>query len=778
MNPRVVLIGKIFLAFLFMLFLPLGFQNCSSSFTTSQQDPSPIPVPGPTASPTAQNEVAAPPKTFNINETVLKLKSQPDLATNTSDAFFELTVSEERQEIVNELLYKLDDGKWSSTTESLQLNDLPHGNHQVQFKAISKSGTESSVLIYQWMVDLKKPKIAFSLTPQSIAGRNKVKFLYVIQEELSGIHQVSCLLNETALPNCGQDGEIILSGLSPGVQTFKVNVSDKAGNTSDLAQFSFTVNLQAPWIELTQHPEGFSNAANAIFSFSSTSIGNAITSFECKLDSAEFQTCVSPVSINIPSQGSHLFSVRGVTDDGFASEPLNYQWIFDATAPTLVIDTKDSLLQQLSFQFNGSDVNGSGIKSYECGSASEGPFSPCTSPFDGTTLFSNLHPGENRFFVKAIDNAGNVSEKVSHPFFLQEKNIPFITLNLSGGAALSSNVIPLNANKKLLRSYSKMGMGLSSSILISEAFGAPWYGGSFFVPENESGILKGIRSEVEYSNFDQVKVFSIANKSKCDTHTNKLDASGMIQKAGLRGTYIGNLGTIDSHTGVGQDFAVIEPKKPTIVENVLNFLQGKEANQHFNPSDDSTFSSIWNIPSTPSIIGSSESVFRTIVYNSLNHNAGPIGLHMGGFDYHDGTRSTGDGRDFVAGVLLGKIIKSALKMGPAFISVTTDGGNISKEDERGGTPWIADNCNNSTQLFFIVDPSKSYSYKNYFIGAFDENQTVDDSSIAANSTEKAAAIVVCNYMKFNGNKDCSSVIGNTLTKEEIVQSTILEAIFK
>lgn len=767
MNARAFLIGKIFLAFLFVLFLPLGFQNCSSTLNTVP-DPILTTVPDATSSPTSGNEVGLS-DSFKSNEVVLQLKSQPSLATNTSEALFELAVSDEKRGSVHAVLYKLDNGEWSSTTDTIKLNDIPHGNHQIQFKAVSKNGTESSVLTYQWMVDLKKPKIAFNMTPQPITGRDTVTFLYSTQEDLSGIHHVSCLLNGNDFRPCGQDGKTILSGLSPGDHKFEVIVSDKAGNTSDSVQYSFKVDLQAPWIEFSQHPDSFSKVANVVFNFRSTSIGNVITSFQCQLDAGEFQACQSPFNVTTLSEGNHRISVRGLAEEGYFSQVLSYQWIFDASAPTVAMITNESLLQDLKFQFSGSDGDGSGIKGFECGSSSAGPFLPCASPYDGTALFTSLHPGENEFFVRAKDSAGNNSELVRFPFFLKEKNIPFITLNLSGGAALSSNVIPLNSKKQLLTSYSTMGMGLTKNLKIEEAFGAKWYG--------SSGLLMGIKKIVDPSRFYQVKVFSIANKSQCDTTANKLDASGMIQKAGLRGTYIGNLGTQNTSTGVDQSFAVVAPTPPTIVQNVSSFFTDNPTIKNLNPMLDGTFKASWVLPSDAKP-NQSEYIFGTLVFNSLNHNAGPIGLNMGGFDYHDGTRSTSDFRDFAAGVFLGKILNSALKLGPAFISVTTDGGISSGNSDIAGGGWIADNPSNSTQLFFIVDPTNSFSYKNYFIGAFNENQIVDDSSIAANSTEKAAAIVVCNYMKFNGNKDCSSVIGNKLTKEEIVQSTILEAYIK
>ena len=47
---------------------------------------------------------------------------------------------------------------------------------------------------------------------------------------------------------------------------------------------------------------------------------------------------------------------------------------------------------------------------------------------------------------------------------------------------------------------------------------------------------------------------------------------------------------------------------------------------------------------------------------------------MGGFDYHTGDRSTGEGRDFRAGVCIGACLEFAARRGvPLMIYVFSDG---------------------------------------------------------------------------------------------------------
>ncbi|OYZ21466.1 MAG: hypothetical protein B7Y39_09035 [Bdellovibrio sp. 28-41-41] len=125
------------------------------------------------------------------------------------------------------------------------------------------------------------------------------------------------------------------------------------------------------------------------------------------------------------------------------------------------------------------------------------------------------------------------------------------------------------------------------------------------------------------------------------------------------------------------------------------------------------------------------------------------------------------------------MIKSALlKNTKAFIYLTTDGAMGSTQSDIPGAAWVADRGVGGIQVFVLVDPAAAIQSKNYFIGAFSSDpdaQAVDPNSIAGNDTEKAAAIVVCNYIHFDDpSADCSGVIKNKLTADEIIEAKVLK----
>jgi hypothetical protein len=92
--------------------------------------------------------------------------------------------------------------------------------------------------------------------------------------------------------------------------------------------------------------------------------------------------------------------------------------------------------------------------------------------------------------------------------------------------------------------------------------------------------------------------------------------------------------------------------------------------------------------------------------------AGAGTIAFGGYDYHNGTRGTGDIRDFEAGQAIGAILEYAhRKQRPVMVYVFTDGslasnGNIDgSADGRDKGEWTGDNSSVSASFFLVYRPT-------------------------------------------------------------------------
>ena len=154
----------------------------------------------------------------------------------------------------------------------------------------------------------------------------------------------------------------------------------------------------------------------------------------------------------------------------------------------------------------------------------------------------------------------------------------------------------------------------------------------------------------------------------------------------------------------------------------------------------------------------------------INGDAAAGTIEMDGFDYHDGTRGTGETRDFAAGQCIGAVLQyAALKGKPVMIYVFSDGSLASNGmidtsvAGRDKGVWTADNQNVSATYFLVYDPkakplpAQSNPEMSLQLGYMNPDGSQNTtSSPAGNNVPNLVQIVVLNYMALHG----ASAVGN------------------
>jgi hypothetical protein len=152
----------------------------------------------------------------------------------------------------------------------------------------------------------------------------------------------------------------------------------------------------------------------------------------------------------------------------------------------------------------------------------------------------------------------------------------------------------------------------------------------------------------------------------------------------------------------------------------------------------------------------------TVMKLVLNGFAGAGTIAMGGYDYHDGTRATGEMRNFKAGQMIGAVLQYASALGvPVMIYVFSDGSlnSNSMVDNsaagRGKLGWQGDNSSVASTFFLVYNPkgrpatrgAASTQQIGYFTA---DGSVVSTSSPAANSVDSLVQVVLLNYMGLSG----------------------------
>jgi hypothetical protein len=146
----------------------------------------------------------------------------------------------------------------------------------------------------------------------------------------------------------------------------------------------------------------------------------------------------------------------------------------------------------------------------------------------------------------------------------------------------------------------------------------------------------------------------------------------------------------------------------------------------------------------------------------VNGFAGAGTIALGGFDYHDNTRATGESRNFQAGQMIGAVLEYAHRLGkPVMIYVVSDG-SLTSSSMVDTTPagrdklaWQGDSSAVASTFFLVYSPKGRPQpvggAASQQIGYFSsDGGVVSTSSPGANSVEQLVEMLVLNYMSLQG----------------------------
>jgi len=381
----------------------------------------------------------------------------------------------------------------------------------------------------------------------------------------------------------------------------------------------------------------------------------------------------------------------------------------------------------------------------------------------------------------------------------------FIQLNLAGGGMLAANLVPRDEGGAIIENRNLMGLGRGALNMTGD-FGN---GNLFF---QGSTLFSGLQSTADATTLANTNIIGIVARSRDDSNTNRFDISGLATAANLKGNQLPNLSvsdyrqmpayinppkelTVSSYQDVEGALGVQGPlgrlakeKLRAAVELIKN-LSSDQSNRVIASNSDSVKASvpcatesnltlidqdapptdpraeaalqgIWGIAANTNPRDRSV-VFSTLVFNALKKYTGPVRLQMGGYDYHNKTRTTGDTRDGEAGAMVGQILQTAAALNqPVFLYLSTDGSCRSAESDTPDSPWVSDRGQAGLTIIFVYNPNGRTTLTSPFaadankkilahqVGLLTAGQAADQNYVPGWNDERAALAVFLNYLKF------------------------------
>ncbi|MES3037697.1 MAG: hypothetical protein V4736_07290, partial [Bdellovibrionota bacterium] len=364
--------------------------------------------------------------------------------------------------------------------------------------------------------------------------------------------------------------------------------------------------------------------------------------------------------------------------------------------------------------------------------------------------------------------------------------MPYVHVNLSGGAAMAGAVLPLDKNGQVLKSYARCGLGTTANFTTKTEFGGALIPCVNGVPISQ--ISNGLLQAATSSAIAKTAFVPFYVRSQDDSSANRVSIMGMVNAAGARGITLPNIGTT-----TGQSFknpsAFIIPNPPQNIQSIggllgaltpgnrlreslksashrdalLNLVKNLTASQRKNiastasgktlgqlaecatgknievadinsasldPRGDSSVAPIWGINAT-TLETDDTVVMAALAFNTINGNSGACLIDLGGYDVHQYvTREEQDAVDLKAGILLGRIISTAEVLGKSvFIHVTSDGSVESGNSEIPGARFGADSGSRGGGYIIVYHPNQRPVMTGRQIGAFNATQSVDETII-------------------------------------------------
>lgn len=379
--------------------------------------------------------------------------------------------------------------------------------------------------------------------------------------------------------------------------------------------------------------------------------------------------------------------------------------------------------------------------------------------------------------------------------------LPFLAFDMAGGAALPGNFLvgKKGGPKDYLSSYDRLGWDPKEKDGLNEDFGLP-------MSTKYSQILAGILATASPEARARLRMGSFCHFAQDDSTTNRLNAATLVLKASQPGQYIGNgLGNSNTVSGGNSMSALADNSlKPTFVSDIADVVGatrfGGESFKELSPKQlkslvDSAvklgkhqggmikgeiggdlLEPLANCSYEKSIqfvdgvagldprvdpaaaaafalnaqsVGNTAPVISaSIAMNALKGFSGPGVWTIGGCDYHDGTSTTGDGKDRQMGETMGRSIELAHRLQrPLFFQLFTDGGC---DAQVGTRKWRGDSGDKCMTVIGFYHPKGAPKLKQVQVGSFTDGQGADRTTLLGSNPLLAAYAVFANYLNCIG----------------------------
>ncbi len=257
----------------------------------------------------------------------------PGLTTDNTPSFEFQAVTGQTPSVVASATFecKIDSGEWAPCSSPFTAATLADGDHTFSVRAVLGSDlVDPQAQSAEFTVDTTAPVVAVTGGPSGRVASTSASLTFTNDDPAAN---VECKLDSGSWEACSSPKSY--SDLGQGDHTFEVRATDLAGNVSNVASRSWTVDTLAS-VTIDSGPSDGNTDATPSFTFTSDSDTAETESrvYETGESAASFAACVSPFTSEALNKNvSYTFEVK-VTDDLGNTDTKTRVWNQSNTAPT------------------------------------------------------------------------------------------------------------------------------------------------------------------------------------------------------------------------------------------------------------------------------------------------------------------------------------------------------------------------------------------------------------------------------------------------------------
>jgi hypothetical protein len=170
------------------------------------------------------------------------------------------------------------------------------------------------------VLDRVAPRLSIESTFTQYSNQSQGDFEVAVEELTSGLRSLECRLpGATVFERC--QTVFGVENLTEGSQTLAVRASDRAGNTSDVLEYSFLTDYTAPSVRILEPSAGVTVITDQVVARFEVDDGggSGVEKSECWIDTIKLASCQSPLALEQLTDGRHVFAVVATDKAGNAS---------------------------------------------------------------------------------------------------------------------------------------------------------------------------------------------------------------------------------------------------------------------------------------------------------------------------------------------------------------------------------------------------------------------------------------------------------------------------